>query len=214
MGPDTYICLFFVQLHNTWAYMYCQLLLWLTLNLPNLCICMYILRIPPRMAPARPRAYTRISVCVGHVSAHCGHHVCVTAQCGSHVSQNCCKTGCFLRIDNCYGISCPVIRHMWGWHMGKWCKNCSADAYILLPNTLPHIGVVAVLPRILWLASHHVRIHTGMMCAHTRGKLHTCFHAHNAQEKSRAVLPLTFSANLDYEVRAFEAPRLDTTYRR
>ena len=41
--------------------------------------------------------------------------------------------------------------------------------------------------------------------AHTRGKLRACFHAHYAQEKSRVVFRLTFSANSSYEVRAFEA---------
>jgi len=59
MGPDTSICLFFVQLHNTCAYMYCQLLLWLTLNLPNLCICTYILLRYPPVAPALPCACGR-----------------------------------------------------------------------------------------------------------------------------------------------------------
>ena len=118
-----------MQLHNACAYRYCQLLLWLTLNLPNLCICMYILRIPPRMAPARTRAYVCISVCVGHVSAHCGHHVCVTAQCVSHVSQNCCKTGCFLRIANCYGISCHHISCDRGWDLAKKANVVSGGAY-------------------------------------------------------------------------------------
>ena len=48
------------------------------------------------------------------------------------------------------------------------------------------------------------------LCAHThthtRGKLHACFHGHNAQEKSRMVFGLTILWFSVYEVRAFGNP--------
>jgi len=57
------------MLHNACVYRYCQLLLWLTLNLPDLCIYMYIyLRYPP-VAPACPSASARICLWIG---ALCG----------------------------------------------------------------------------------------------------------------------------------------------
>ena len=40
---------------NTRQYKYCQLLLWLTLNLPNLCISVYTCTYHPPMPPARTR---------------------------------------------------------------------------------------------------------------------------------------------------------------
>jgi hypothetical protein len=44
------------------------------------------------------------------------------------------------------------------------------------------------------------------MHTYTRGKLHACFHGHNAQEKSRMVFGLTILWFSDYEVRAFGNP--------
>ena len=156
-----------MQLHNTCAYTYCQLLLWLTLNLPNLCVSVYTYLRTPRMAHAPLRICRRVCVCAGRVAAWCGHDVGVSGQCVSHVSYTGCKTGWFLRIGNCYGISCHASQHMWGSNMAGWCKNCSADAHNLLPNTLPHIGVVAVQPRTLLLprvCARVLRTNFGITC--------------------------------------------------
>lgn len=43
------------QLHNACAYTHCQLLLWLTLNLPDLCVSVYTYLAHPPVAPAPPR---------------------------------------------------------------------------------------------------------------------------------------------------------------
>ena len=158
MVPDTPICLFFVQLHNACACICYQLLLWLTLNFPNLCISVYILRIPPRMAPARTRTYLRTCVCTWL----CGRTLCASCVCASTLRVACklnsSISASFQVIDNCYGISCHCIRLMWWARLAGWCKYCSADAYNLLPNTIPPIRVVAVLPRSLQLPRTSARV--------------------------------------------------------
>jgi len=54
------------------------LLVWLTVNLPDLCISVYIATTPPPMAPARPRASVRMCASIGALcgcSASYVHHM-------------------------------------------------------------------------------------------------------------------------------------------
>jgi hypothetical protein len=51
------------------------LLVWLTVNLPDLCISVYTDTTPPPMAPARPRASARISLCIGAYACIMGIYV-------------------------------------------------------------------------------------------------------------------------------------------
>ena len=137
-------------------------------------MCIQYLRTPTWPLPVPAHMCASACVC-GRVAVHCGHHVCISAQCVSHVSQTRWKTGCFLRIANCYGISCHASQHMWSSNMARWCKNCTADAHNLLPNTLPHIGVVAVLPRSLLLP----RVRTWVLRTYFRITCYSCSGAWN-----------------------------------
>jgi len=49
---------------------------WLTVNLPDLCISMYTTTTPPPMAPARPRASARICQRIGAYVRIMGIYVC------------------------------------------------------------------------------------------------------------------------------------------
>ncbi len=72
-----YSCLFFRRLHNACAYRWWQLLLWLTVNLPNLCIYVYTCTPTPAMAPAYPLALcvmcVHVCLCLRIMWAWCVH---------------------------------------------------------------------------------------------------------------------------------------------
>jgi len=65
---------------------------WLTVNLPNLCISMYTTTTPPPMAPARPRASARICQRIGAYACIMGIYVC-------HQRMMRGKTLAFLRVS-------------------------------------------------------------------------------------------------------------------
>ena len=124
-----YSCLLFRQLHNTCAYGYWQLLLWLTINLPNLCISVYTyLRYPP-VAPARPPASARICPWIG---ALCGCSVTYVLYVG--IMRG--KTLGFLRVSaNLETVMVSVAIQSMPWNGQGWRNStrCKMPMHILPP---------------------------------------------------------------------------------
>ena len=177
---------------NTRQYKYCQLLLWLTVNLPNLCIYVYIYQYVPPLAHARPH----------HGAGHLPN-ICLSASANASI---CCVSWGFAWLDDAFlcrhAIWCQLLCYQSpfstmfeAWDMeNRPC--CRGGAYPLPP-------MVKSSPMLDYIWSSQPRTHTRVLHTSFRITCYSCNRAWNGKRRgwrdvrlpvteSQPLIPLTF----------------------